>query len=105
MMTARPTSVTLQGTSAQIAAQWGRQMTGLSSGDLVVLRPDGGVLELERPLTIPGDVVVTGLAGAQGGGGGAAGRRRRLLAAEPGAAKGAATVKCGKGAGTAFRIM
>lgn len=92
-----------------------------------MLAPEGGVLELDAPLTISGDIVVTGnradaaraaaaVAMRTGGvasnapGGavaavpvGAGGARRGLMAF--GAPGGAVTLKCGKRAGTAFVIM
>jgi hypothetical protein len=102
MVTAKPASATLQGSGADIASQWISQMARMSSGDLIVLKPNGGVLEVGQPLTIPGDVIVTGLAAAPPG---APKGRRRLLAPLPGAAQGAVTVKCAKGVGSAFRIM
>jgi hypothetical protein len=100
MLTQAPKAVTLQGNSSQIAREFDRAVAALSSGDLLVISPEGGRLEVDRPLTIPGDLVVTGATPnlAEGGSPG-----RRLLAA--GAPQPAVTVACAKGAGTAMRVM
>lgn len=109
-LTQAPRSVALRGGGAAIAAAWDAATAGLSAGDLVVLDPAGGVLELDQPLTVAGDVVVTGAGGGVGSGKqqAAGGGRRLLAAAAPvaGAPAGAATVKCAAGgSGAAFRVM
>ena len=72
-----------------------------------MLSPDGGVLDLDAPLTFAGDIVDTGNAAdaaapaaAAAVGGGA---RRGLLGA--GAPVGTVTLKCGNKTKSAFRIL
>jgi hypothetical protein len=112
MLTPKPKSLEFKGTSADIAQSWDRKTARLTSGDLVVINPDGGMLQLESPLTVAGDITVTGAAArpppAAPAPGGAPAGRRRLLAVQGGAVgapKGAAVVACGKGTKTAFRVM
>ncbi|GBF89398.1 hypothetical protein Rsub_01970 [Raphidocelis subcapitata] len=100
MLTQAPKTLTLRGNGSQIARDFSGAAAALSSGDLVVLSPDGGRLEVEQPLTIAGDLVIAGVAPDLAGGGSPG---RRLL--EAGAPSGAVTVACAKGAGTALRIM
>lgn len=104
MLTPKPRSLTLKGSASDIARNWDTLAADLTSGDLIVLAPAGGVLEVDQPLTISGDVTVTGLGprGDAAGDAGAASARRLLGAGAPG---GATTVKCIGKAGTAFRVM
>ncbi|KAI8472522.1 MAG: hypothetical protein J3K34DRAFT_519707 [Monoraphidium minutum] len=101
-LTPAPQSVRMTGSSAGIAAQWAAKTADLTSGDWVVLAPEGGVLELAEPLTISGDILVTGAAAAAAPAPAARGRR---LAALGGAGEGTVTLKCGKGTATALKIM
>jgi len=108
MLTPKPKSLDLKGSSADITKNWQALTAGLTSGDLVVIAPEGGVLELGKPLTVAGDITITGAAAATSATAPAAGGKlvgRRRLQQAAGAPKGTTLIKCGKGASSAFRVM
>lgn len=106
----KPTTVSPPSSGLQITQHWSDLISNLTSGDTFNLSPEGGVLVLDSPLTVTGDVIISGAASvtsdASEGGGNSKGRRLAAAGAKgAGAPDGAVTIKCGKQTGVAFIIM
>jgi hypothetical protein len=55
-----PRTWEVQGTSEQVIKQWQAHSLNMGPGDVVKVSVEGGILELDEPLVVPGVMVVPG---------------------------------------------